>query len=201
MPRLIILCPLLALLMSCSSNRTIPDDQFYRLPTPTTDLSNLDLIQGGIFVQRFIAEGLYRERPLIYLKGNQGIEIAQYNYQLWVDSPPRLLRDHLIAYLRKAQASDFVVESTDVATVLRIHGKLQRFEIDLENGLVIVQMQFRVDHRDHRSPVLLNEYSANVSTTGAGFNSIILGYASAIDSIYFKMLSELNDIMKNRVSS
>jgi ABC-type uncharacterized transport system auxiliary subunit len=201
MIRLFILCLLLSFLVACSSNRSIPEDQYYRLPSPMTELSDLDLIRGGIFVQRFIADGLYRERPLLYIKGSQGIEVAQYDYQLWIDTPSRLLRDHLITYLRKVQASDFVVDSTDVDSVLRIHGKLQRFESDPDNGQIIVQMQFRVDHKDSESPVLLNEYSVNVSINGSGFDSIVLGYANAIDSIYFNMLSELSDILKNRVSS
>lgn len=200
MTRLMLISLLSALLIACSSNVSVPEDQFYRLPPPRPNLADLELIQGGIFVQRFIADGLYRERPLLYLKGNQGIEIAQYDYQLWIDSPARLLRDHLISYLRLTQASDFVVDTTDVDAVLRIHGKLQRFEIDPDNAQVNVQIQFRVDHKDSEKPVLLNEYNVSAPTRGSEMNSIILGYGEAIDNIYSSMLSELNDIMKSEIS-
>jgi ABC-type uncharacterized transport system auxiliary subunit len=192
MVRIILINVCLVFLYACSKGSTIPEDRFYRLPEPVAVANIIELTAGGIFVQRFLAEGLYRERPILTVSDSQGIEVEQYDYHLWIDTPTRLLRDQLIAYLNKAQVAKYVVDTTDMDSDLRIHGKLLRFEIDEYNGQVTIKIQFRVEHRDQNSPVLLKEYEESMSVSNEDMRTIIQVYGNVLNSIFGKFLTDLS---------
>jgi len=183
------------LLCSCATNAPVPDDHYYKLPWGRPSLPEIRLTQGTIFVEQFIADGLYRERPLLHTVDNQGIELKQYHYHHWIDSPSRLLRDQLILYLSASRAANRVTWVPDASAELGIHGTVKGFE-RRESGhtdQVFVELEFRVDKHGLEAPVLLSDYQVQVDVTGKEMSDVAIAFESAVSQIYTRLLSDLND--------
>ena len=69
----------------------------------------------------FQADGLYRERAILYSENE--IEIKQYHYHHWVDSPSRLLQEHLADMLSSSGISKIVLTTFEGNSNLIIKGK------------------------------------------------------------------------------
>jgi len=185
----------LLLLCSCATNVPVPDDHYYKLPWGHPSLPEIRLTQGSIFVEQFVADGLYRERPLLYTVDNLGIELKQYHYHHWVDSPSRMLRDQLIRYLSASRAAARVTPVPDASAELGIHGTVKGFE-RREHGntdQVFVDLEFRVDKRGQDVPVMLSDYQAQVDVTGKEMSDVVIAFESALSQTFARLLSDLND--------
>lgn len=183
------------LLCSCATNEPVPDDHYYKLPWGHTSLPEIRLTQGTIFIEQFIADGLYRERPLLHTVDNLGIELRQYHYHHWIDSPSRILRDQLIRYLSASGAATRVMSVPDAGAELGIHGTIKGFE-RRERGhtdRVFVDLEFRVDKHGLETPVLLSDYQAQVDITGKEMSDVVIAFESALSQIFAQLLSDLND--------
>jgi uncharacterized lipoprotein YmbA len=190
-------CGLLMLLVlcSCAMNAPLPADHYYKLPWQHATLPEIRLTESGIFVEQFIADGLYRERALLYTIDRLGIDLMQYHYHHWVDSPARMLRDQLIRYLTETRAGARVTGVPDAAALLGIHGTVKGFE-RREYGhtdQVHVELEFRVDRSGMDMPVLLADYQAQVEVTGTEMNDVVIAFEAALSQIFAHLLSDLND--------
>ena len=58
----------------------------------------------------FAGEGVMSERPLLFT-ADGGRKLEQRNYAYWTDAPPQMLRDQLVAYLRRPDVADNVAPS------------------------------------------------------------------------------------------
>jgi hypothetical protein len=87
-------------------------------------------LEGVLLVRAFDASGLLRERPLLYSASGSSTELQQHDYQYWTDTPPRMLQDQLVAYLRRSGIADSVV-TPDLRTAadFEVIGKVERLEL------------------------------------------------------------------------
>ena len=150
---LLILVPALLLgLGACGGSAPpVPRDHYYRVlvPPPTHDAGVL--FPGVISVAPIEAEGLLRERPLLFSASGQPHEMQQHDYHYWIDPPPRLLQGELIDYLRASGLARSVVSpDLRIDTDYQVTGRIKRFERLLGGGppRVIAELELALVDRD-----------------------------------------------------
>ena len=190
-------CVLLMLLglCSCAMNTPVPDDHYYKLPWQHEVLPEVRLTAGTIFVEQFIADGLYRERALLHTVDKLGIELKQYHYHYWIDSPSRLLRDQLIRYLDASNAAASVTAIPDASAVFGIHGTVKGFERRVydHTDQVFVDLEFRVDNNGKDAPLLMSDYQVHVGVAGSEMNDVVIAFDTALSQIFARFLADLHD--------
>ena len=176
-------------------NEPVPEDHYYRLPGTDKTESQNRVTDGGIFVEQFIADGVYRERPLLYSIDSLGIDLRQYHYHHWIDSPSRMLRDRLIHYLAASHAADSITPFIDDSVQLAIHGTIKGFERWKygKTDLVNVELEFRVERTGSRTPVLQSLYRSQVDINGHGLDDVVIAFDEALSRIFTSLLSDLNE--------
>lgn len=182
-------------LSSCAMNAPVPDDHYYKLPWEHVVLPQVRLTAGTIFVEQFIADGLYRERALLHTVDKLGIELKQYHYHYWIDSPSRILRDQLIRYLAASNADLSVTDIPDASAVLGIHGTVKGFERrEFEHtDQVFVDLELRVDKHGKDTPLLVSDYQTQVEVAGPEMNDVVIAFDKALSQIFARFLADLND--------
>ncbi len=81
----------------------VPKEQYFRLIASGEPAAVTNPLDGIVEIPPLQAEGVMGERPLLFTKDG-GLKLEQRNYAYWTDPPPAMLRDQLIAYLRRGQA-------------------------------------------------------------------------------------------------
>ena len=107
--KLLICVPLLLLVGCFNSAPPVPRDHYYRISVPTPARSDVPMLQGVVAVAPLEADGLLRERPLLYSASGQSYEMQQHAYHYWSDPPPRMLQFQLIDYLRSSGLANTVI--------------------------------------------------------------------------------------------
>ncbi len=136
-----------ALLTACASAPPVPEDQFYRLQAVhAAEAAATALFPGTIEVDRFVADGLTSERPIVYSESGKPSQVKAYHYHFWIKPPTVMLRDEMVAFLRAANVADAVVtpeirvQANYVLTgkikhLEQIKGKINRSLLEMELGL------------------------------------------------------------------
>ena len=97
-------------LSACGSAPPVPEDRYYRLQAVFAGAAHKSaLLAGTIEVDRFVADGLTSERPVVYSKAGQPNEVKAYHYNFWIKPPTVMLRDELVSFLREAKVADVIV--------------------------------------------------------------------------------------------
>ena len=136
------------ILTACGSAPPVPTDTFYRLTLPEQGVDKQRLTESVIHVGNFIAEGLYNERAMLYTDDQNGMRLLQHHYHFWVTSPPRLLREYMVEFLRASDSAPMVItDSSRDEDSYRISGKVLGFEIQTTGELATanVNLELRVD--------------------------------------------------------
>jgi ABC-type uncharacterized transport system auxiliary subunit len=105
-------------------------DQFYRLDAAqSVSQAAKGKLAGTVEVERLGADGLTAERPIVYSDAANTTTLEAYSYHFWVESPPVMLRDQLIGYLRAAGVGSTVVtQDMRVRADYVIGGRIKRLE-------------------------------------------------------------------------
>ncbi len=151
-----ILIPFLFILISCVKQPPLPTDHYYRLPTLQGINADEEII-NSISVITFQADGLYRERAILYSENE--IEIKQYHYHHWVDSLNRLLQEHLVERLRLSGMSKVVLTEFEGNSSLIIKGKIKAFEQRKSGNKnsAFISIEFRADKNNKGQPILFKQ--------------------------------------------
>ncbi len=98
------------LVASSGSAPPVPEDQYYRLQAVyASEPLARKALPGTIEVDRFSADGLTSERPIVYSSAGSPNQGKAYHYDFWIKPPPVMLRDELVSFLRASGISDAVV--------------------------------------------------------------------------------------------
>lgn len=183
----------LVLLAACAGSGPAPDDHYYRLPPVSVAADPAPLTDGVIFVEQLLADGIYRERSLLYSKDAEGLELDRYHYHHWIDRPSYLIRDGLIDYLRSAHEAAQVVSIPDIPAQLSIYGRIRHFErrITASGVTVIVGLEFRVNRESQETPLLLKEYNRTEELRDDSMAASIKAFAHLLDSIYRELVEDI----------
>jgi ABC-type uncharacterized transport system auxiliary subunit len=190
----ILLCCFLTL-TACSSQAPLPTDHYYRLPE-LTDVNSDKKRVGSISVITFQAEGLYQERAILYTEDE--IELKQYHYHHWTDSPGRLLQERLAERLRLSSISNLVLNTFEGNSELIIKGQIKAFERLQQKGSesVYVKLLLQVKSNTKRVPILHKEYVQTVVLPSNNIANAIKAFAEAVDLIFSDFYVDLVEIIK-----
>ncbi len=171
----------------------IPEDHYYRLPMPAPQPA-ASRMAGTVAVALPRADGLHSERAVLYSRKDRPLEILRHHYFFWAESPPRLIQDHLIEYLRAAQAADAVIRTqTGDDAKLRIESRLMRFErlVGASPNQVLVELELSLRRNDDTSS-RQHVYRARAPVADDTVYASVQAFGKALDSIYAKFLHDLS---------
>lgn len=171
----------------------LPEEHYYRLElaAPKPAVSTL---KGVVVVEALEAAAIYSRRPIVYSEDAQHLTLQEYHYHFWIDPPPRLLQQALVAYLRQAQPEATVADEAGRALWdYRVSGRVLRFE-RLREGLgwqTAVDIELRVDAAGERRPLLVKNYTRNQAVGGESMEATVQAFAKAAAEIFADFLTDL----------
>lgn len=180
-------------LTACAVPGPLPDDEYYRLPPVSAAVDPRPLTDGVIFVEQFFAEGIYRERSLLYSDDPEGLVLKRYHYHHWIVTPSRLIRDHFIDYLRAAREAAQVVSTADIPAQLSIYGRIRHFErrLTASGVTVVVGLEFRVNRASAESPLLLKAYNRSEELRDDSMTASVRAFARLLGDIYGELVEDI----------
>ena len=190
---LFLIAPLLA---GClGSAPPVPRDHYYRLLVPTpVQATGSPLLPGVMTVELLQADGLLRERPLLYSQSGQSHELQQHNYHYWNDAPPRMLQDQMVAYLRRSGAARLVVSpDMRVRADYQVSGKAKRLERLLGGGppRVFVEIELALLRVSDETLLVVDSYSAEEPAEDESVEAAIVALNRATARVFERFLTQV----------
>ncbi len=176
----------------CSAQKPVPEDRYFRLPdVAASSIQHTPLSDGIVYVSIFESNGLHRERALVYSDSREGVELRQYHYHHWVDSPTRMIRDHLVHYLRAIGAAPTIVSSIDPDSKIEIKGKIHRFDRVINNDTieVVVALELSADRGGRLLHV--GDYILTEPAGGRAMNDTVEAFHRALTNCFNQFVSDV----------
>lgn len=194
MQRLILLFFFLCL-VSCASQSPLPTDHYYRLPE-LKEVNTGEKLVDVVSVIQFQADGLYHERAILYRENE--IELKQYHYHHWADSPTSLLQERLSDRLRLSHLASTVLTSYEGNSELIIKGQIKAFEWlqEKDNERVYVKLMFQVNSSSGNLPILHKEYLKTIPLPANTIFNAINAFAEAVDLIFSDFYTDLVELIQ-----
>jgi len=193
-----LLIPLLMplIVMGCAGRTTVPDDHFYQLPEILPAIKQeAHLINGTLGIAPLRSDGLHRERAILYVNSDHPLELHRYRYHHWTDSPPRLVQESLLKYLRETRIAANVSRHTPgMQADGLIRGRLAQFKRIIDNNDIKVSVTLELEYGDQHNPGanrLNREYSALIPLKDSSLHSSIEGFGKALQQIYDAFLEDM----------
>lgn len=190
------LIPLLVMLAACGSAPPVPTDSFYRLTMPAQGTGKQHITDGVIHVGHFIGEGLYNERAVLYTEDEHGRRIVQHHYHFWLASPPRMLREHMVEFLRAADSAPMIITDSSRGDGLRVSGKVLDFEKQVAGNVVTanVGLELRVDVAGEDLPRFIKQYRLKEPVRGNSMTDTVESFNSAVFKIYSEFTADIRSV-------
>jgi len=178
----------------CMSQPPVPTNHYYRLSdSSATSPVSKKLVNGTVSVKRFKSDGLHNDRALLYGSIEQPLELKQYHYHHWADTPPRLIRDHLVQYLRNSGIADKVLAYSPAHKAdYIVNGHLYRFAqvLDGSGSKVVVEIELALSKNNDRTIILIKDYSRTLEGGTGDMHATVAAFSSALDEIYAEFLRD-----------
>ncbi len=196
MKRLLLLACAAPLLAGClGSAPPVPRDHYYRLLVPTPEQSAGEAPLPGIMtVELLQADGLLRERPLLYSESGESYELQQHNYHYWNDAPPRMLQDQMVTYLRRSGVSRQVVTpDMRIRADYQVSGKVRRLERLLGGGppRVFVEIELALLRLSDDRVLVVETFSAEEPAEDESVDASIVALNRATAEIFDRFLAQV----------
>ena len=187
------IAPLLALLALGCAAEPVPQDRYYRLASRPDVASGpaRPALDATIVVERFAADGLTRDRAIVYSENGSDVEVRRHLYHHWTEPPAELLRDDLVRYLRAAGvARRIVTPELRVPADYEITGHLQRFERVL--GAARVRVRLRLALHDARSGLVWSDiYESEAQAKEDSVSGAVHAFNGALESIFARFVKDM----------
>lgn len=187
----VVLLPLL-LLGGCSlSAPPVPRDTYYRILVPAPVRSDLPMLPGVLVVVPLDADGLLRERALLYSANGQAVQMRQHDYQYWIDPPPRMLQIQLIDYLRRSGLAAVVVApDLRVKADYSLSGRIKRLERLLGGGppRAVAELELALVDSASQQLILVRSYAAEVRADDDSVAASVIALNAALAKIFESFL-------------
>jgi ABC-type uncharacterized transport system auxiliary subunit len=183
-----------ALLAGCfGAPPPLPRDHYYRIlvPRPAGDGPGPRLA-GTVSVPPLGADGLLRERPLLFSAGGRAHEMQQHDYHHWTDPPTRMLQAQLVSYLRLGGLADSVITpNLPVRPDFEVIGRIKRFERLLGDGppRVHAELELAVVRLADNRMLVFDTYAVERSS-GGGVAASIVALNQAVAEIFGRFLAD-----------
>jgi ABC-type uncharacterized transport system auxiliary subunit len=166
--RLRSLLPLsLVLVVAACAAPEVPKEQYFRLVAAPGDVHASKPLDGAVEIPPFNADGVMSERPLLFT-ADGGHKLEQRNYVYWTNTPPQMLRDQLITYLRAAQLAPQVVPSElRIDAKYVIHGEVRRLEQTANPNGGVIEIELALLEKDSDRLIVSKVFHVD-ETAGSG---------------------------------
>jgi ABC-type uncharacterized transport system auxiliary subunit len=148
---------------------------------------------GVLSVAPLEAEGLLRERPLLYSATGNAHEMQQHDYHYWMDPPTRMLQLQLVDYLRASGLVQSVVTpDLRIKTDYEVSGRIKRLERLLGGGpaRVIVELELSLVARANNDLIAIGTYTAEAIAGDDGVESSVLAITLALGQVFERFLAD-----------
>ncbi len=218
MKRLCLIVLALAGLTGClGSAPPVPRDHYYRVMVTPPSLaaqsqtasiedasisgllgSTADRVMfpGVLSVAPLEAEGLLRERPLLYSATGSAHEMQQHDYHYWMDPPTRMLQLQLVDYLRASGLIQSVVTpDLRVKADYQVSGRIKRLERLLGGGptRVVAELELSLVASANNDLMVIETYTAEATTTDDGVESSVLALNQALGQVFERFLNDVSN--------
>ncbi len=163
------------------------------MPTPPAQTTQAAL-PGVMTVELLQADGLLRERPLLYSESGQSHELQQHNYHYWNDAPPRMLQDQMVAYLRRSNVAQLVVSpDLRIRPDYQVSGKAKRLERLLGGGppRVFVEIELALLRVADETLLVVDSYAAEEPAADESVEAAIVALNKATTKVFERFLAEV----------
>lgn len=194
--RLAIQAAILALLVAgCQSagGGPAPVDRFYRVAVAEPAVGDVSL-PGILLIGRLDADGLMRERPVVYSADDAALSLAQHEYDFWIEPPARLLQVALVQYLRSAGiAHSVVTPELRVRPDFEVVGTVRRFErlIGQSGPSIAVSLDLALVDRNGDRLRVVETYRAEVECPDSTLDASVEAFNRALASILAQFLADI----------
>ena len=188
----------IGLLMACSAPPPVPEDNYFRLNAAaySSDIETRLRLKGGVFIERPETDGLRRSRHIVYSEDAEHLRLRKYNYQLWEDTPPRLLQRILIDQFKVHSLADQVSGRPSTQNNYKLRSRLTRFDrlLQGDTARVIVTIEFWLETRKSKDNLIFNRsYSENVLASDLSMEQTAVAFSKAIGKINQDLFRDLSD--------
>ncbi len=200
MRRLALVAAAFAGLTGClGSAPPVPRDHFYRILVTVPARNDAArsateiMLPGVLSVAPLDADGLLRERPLLYSATGGPHEMQQHDYHYWMDPPPRMLQVQLVSFLRRSGLAKAVI-TTDlrVRSDYEVTGRIKRLERLLGGGppRVVAEIELAMVQTERNHLVVVETYFAEVPSADDSVEASVLALDQALASIFERFLMD-----------
>jgi ABC-type uncharacterized transport system auxiliary subunit len=194
MTRLVLAILVAAALSGClGSAPPVPRDHFYRIRVATPPGAVKRHLPGVVSVRPLEADGLLRERPLVFGAKGRPHEMQQHDYHYWTDPPPRMLQGQLVDYLRHSGVARTVVTpDLRIRPDFEVLGRIKRLERLLGGGapLVSVELELGLIGRAEDRLLVLDSYAVDVPAEDTSIESSVTALNLAVAEIFGRFLAD-----------
>ena len=144
-------------------------------------------------VAQLEAEGLLRERPLLYSATGSATELQQHDYHYWMDPPTRMLQLELVDYLRASGLVQSVVTpDLRIRADYEVSGRIKRLERLLGGGpaRVVVELELSLVARANNKLIVVGSYTAEAIAADEGVESSVLALNLILGQVFGRFLAE-----------
>ncbi len=183
---------LLATLSGClGATPPLPRDHFYRVMVrPPLDATAQ--FPGTISVAPIEAEGLLRERPLLFSKSGAH-EVQQHDYHYWIEAPPRMLQTQLVDYLRASGAANSVITpDLRLPADYEVTGRIRRLERLLQGDTtrVVAELELAMTENRGQRLVVVQSYGAEIAAKDDSVEASVQALDSALSEIFARFVAD-----------
>lgn len=187
---------LVLLLAGCAGSGTVPEEQYYRLATLGVDTSFAQPpVAGILYLERIEAVSLFRDRALLYSAVDRPQQLQRHQYHYWTGSPPLLVRDQLLQYLRdRGVAERVTTEPVGRAPALRLRLELRDFSRHLHGdgqAAVRVELGLVAQPAGGESPLLVRRYVRERMAANGSPAAAVTAFDLALAEIYGELVQDL----------
>ncbi len=171
-----------------------PPDNFYELtPADSGRRFGEPLLGGTLVVERFAADGVVAERPLLY-KTAEGPRLRQYTYHYWSQTPGAMLRDAAIREYRRANVAERV--ASPAARLLpdyRMTGAVERLHHRRQGAgsAAAMAVEITITRTRDGEPVLMKRYTRTRPVATGRVSAAVRAFRTALTEILARSMDDL----------
>jgi ABC-type uncharacterized transport system auxiliary subunit len=195
--RYLLVLLIILVLSGCATPAAVPEDSYFQLPAALPQGSPAgSLLKGVVGVARPVADGLHSERAILYTTATEPLKVRQYHYHFWMDSPPRLIQEQLLGFLRAGRLGTRVVrEHSRTPLNYLVTSRIVHFERILEKGNpkvnVALELGFDRVPDEGGKYAWSKTYAVTLPTEEPGMYASVVAFGEALQKIYREFAEDL----------
>jgi len=189
-------------LVGCMTSPPAPTDSYYRLTPEQLGAPKELVLPISLQVRRFTADGLLRERALLYSDDHGHRVLKQHNYHFWTDAPARLFTDYWRARLGDQRAA---LARTSGAGRYALHGRVRRMErlVDKDGVEIALGIELWVVDNISGIDIIRRRYDVIERTDSGQVVDSVKAYEVALQIVsaqFVTDLAERSSLIENATS-